>query len=565
MTMIIQNEGTVEAFGLRASRVAVPPSQDQPASDKPPPAGHTVEHVDGDLLQARVLARKHPGSPTALARLASSELSFGNRLSSSRAAQRVIQHDAVDAPALLIASQVLLAVGEIGSAEQALHKLLAADTSEGGARSGAAVLAARIAAHQGEPDKALELLTQSNNPAGSALKGTLLVQMGRYHDAIRVLREALSEVPDAPGTLCTLGYAYAAAGSIRKATRATTAAAALDPADRTAGLNLAALFLTQDRAPEAVVAIDRLTAYHPNDIRLVRAAAAALHASGDTARALRRLREMKVTKAARDATPAQREELQLDILLLDTPPMTRPAVFAAASAALKRCDYRSETIARVLASAAQTTEDLPTLEAAYAELRKHHNRTALLPVESQVSFLRLDFDRCLDAAVDWVHQEPFSVEAHITATYVLSLHAGNYQEAARVGCAGIRRGIRNDAVRNNVAFALAMDGKPDEAARVLPDPSECELALATAGLIEAARRNLDRAITMYEDCARRLRLRRHHDLADLVSMHRLFAEIMAGRTIPDDSLAGCANSAVGTDPRFAIVCSAIAREKSRRA
>ena len=148
--------------------------------------------------------------------------------------------------------------------------------------------------------------------------------------------------------------------------------------------------------------------------------------------------------------------------------MTRPAVFAAASAALKRCDYRSETIARVLASAAQTTEDLPTLEAAYTELRKHHNRTALLSVESQVSFLRLDFDRWLDAAVDWVHQEPFSVEAHITATYVLSLHAGNYQEAARVGCAGIRRGIRNDAVRNNVAFALAMDGKPDEAARVLP-------------------------------------------------------------------------------------------------
>ena len=110
-----------------------------------------------------------------------------------------------------------------------------------------------------------------------------------------------------------------------------------------------------------------------------------------------------------------------------------------------------------------------------------------------------------------------------------------------------------------------MDGKPDEAARVLPDPTECELALATAGLIEAVRGNLDRAIAMYEDCARRVRLRRNHDLADLVSMHRLFAEITAGRTIPDDSLAGCANSAVGTDPRFAIVCSAIAREKSRRA
>ena len=119
----------------------------------------------------------------------------------------------------------------------------------------------------------------------------------------------------APGTLCNLGYAYAAAGSVRKAIRATTAAAALDPADRTAGLNLAALLLSQDRAPEAVAAIDRLTAYHPDDIDLESAAAAVLLASGDTAGALRRLRRLKGTRAARDAAPARRDELRLDIAL----------------------------------------------------------------------------------------------------------------------------------------------------------------------------------------------------------------------------------------------------------
>ena len=128
------------------------------------------------------------------------------------------------------------------------------------------MLAARIAAHQGDPHEALELLSQSGTQAALALKGALFVQVGRYHDAIRVLREALRDVPDAPDALGALGFAYAAVGSIGKATRAMTAAAALDPTDRSAGLNLAALLISQDRAPDAVATVDRLIGYHPLDI-----------------------------------------------------------------------------------------------------------------------------------------------------------------------------------------------------------------------------------------------------------------------------------------------------------
>ena len=449
----------------------------------------------------------------------------------------------------------------VDSAHEALHELLAADTIGVGSRSAAAVLAARIAAHQGDPHEALELLSQCSTQAALSLKGVLLVQVDRYHDAIRVLREALGEVLDAPDALGALGFAYAAVGSLSKAARAMTAAAALDPTDRSAGLNLAASLISQDRASDAVAAIDRLIGYHPNDVGLERAAATALNVGGDTAGALRRLRRAKASRAARDASAARREELGLDILLLDTPSRTRPEVFAAAAAALRRCDYRSEVIARVLASTAQTTEDLPLLEAAYAELRKHHDTTALLFLESKVAFLRLEFDRCTEAAMEWTQHEPFSVDAHITATYMLSLHAGDYHQAAQVGRAGLRRGIHNDALRNNVAFALAMDAKPDEAARVLPDPSECEPTLATAGLIEMVRGNVDRGAAMYEDCARRLRDKGHHQLADLVSIHRILAEITTGRRISEDRLD---DRAASTDPDRAIAWSAVAREESRR-
>ena len=563
MTMTIQDERekAVAVLSPRANRVAVPPRQDPPLSVTGPLAEVTVEHVDGDLGQARVLSSKHPGSPTALARLASSELSFGHRDNASKAAQEVLKSDTVDAPALIVASQVLVALGEISSAEQALHTALAAATTDDGSRRAAAALAARVAAHQGEPEKTLELLAHSGGHAASALEGALLAQMGRYDDAIRVLRTALRDVPDAPGTLCSLGYAYAAAGSIRKAIRVTTAAAALAPADRSVGLNLAAMLLAQDKAPEAVAAINRLADHHPGDVRVELAAAAVQHTSGDRDGARRRLRRLKATKAARAAAPAQRGELELEILLLDTPPLTRSAAFAAASEALKRCDHSSERIAKVLASAAQSTEDLATLEAAYSELRKHHNRTTLLPVESRVAFLRFEFERCLDASVEWARLEPFSAAAHLAASYLLSLYAGDYKEAADVGLRGIRRGIRSAELHNNVAFALAMDAKPDKAAWILPDLSECELALATAGLIEIVRGDLDQGISMYEDCARRVRQDGGNDLADLVDMHRILAEIAAGRTIPEDRLAGFAKS-VSNDPRFAIVHGAITRERA---
>lgn len=563
MTMLL-NERPVEVFGLRAGRVGVPASQDHPTPDPDPPWDSTVEHVDGDLLQARTLACAHPDSPTAQARVASSEFSFGHRISALEAARRVLGHSTVDAPALMVAAQILVALGEIAAAQKALHKMLTAEVAGTGSRSAAAVLTARIAAHQGDPYEALELLSQTSTQAASALKGALFVQVGRYDDAIRVLREALSEVPDVPDALGSLGFAYAAVGSLGKATRAMTAAAALDPTDRSAGLNLAALLISQDRALDAAATIDRLIGYHPDDIGLKRSAAAAMHASGDTVGALRRLRKVRVSLAARNAADARREEIELDILLLDTPPMTQSQVFHAAAAALRRCGYRSEGIARSLATTARTTMDLPTLEAAYSELRKHHDTTALRFLESKVAFLRLEFDRCTEVAVEWARHEPFSADAHITATYMLSLSGGDYQQAVQVGRAGIRRGIRHDALCNNVAFALAMDAKPNEAARVLPDPSECEPALATAGLIEMVRGNFDRGVAMYEDCARRLRDKAHHELADLVSVHQILAEVATGRTIPEDRLASFADSAAVTDPGRAIVWDAVTREVTGR-
>lgn len=561
MTMTIQEDRILAPPNPAAARIVVPLSEDQQLQSPEiallpnPYSGQ----IDGDLLQARALADKFPGSPTALARLAVSEVSFGNRVSAWEAAKQVLENETIDAPALIAASQVAAGLGEVALADQGLRKVLEAPSVGNGAKRSAAVLAARFAVHQGWLDRALELLEDNESETGAALKGAVLAQVGRCHDAIRELRAALRSVPDSPSTLCNLGYAYAMAGSARKAIRATSAAAALAPADRTAGLNLAAFLLSQGETSEAVSAIDRLAAHHPGDIQLVLAAAAALHISGDAKGALKRLRRADTSRDIQEAAPAQKEELRLYIDLLTPPAKPRKEVFDRALEALERCDYRSEMIARLLANTAKTTADLPALESAYSELIERYDRPALLAVEQEVAFLRFEFDRSLKAAVEWVREEPFSAAAHIAATYLLCMYKGDYQEAARIGLAGIRRGIGDDVLRNNVAFALAMGGDPDGAERVLPDLSECDLALTTAGLIKAVRGDLEEGIALYEEGERRFREEGDLDLAGIIAIGKAFAILATGHKIPEGYLSGLA-SKKSTDPRFALVHIAITRE-----
>lgn len=565
MTMTIQENRLLAPPNPTAARVFVPSGEDQviQADDEARSLEHSLDPTDGDLLQARAFANRHPDSPTALARLAGSELGFGNRVSAGSAARNVLENDIIDAPALIVASQILVALGEISLAEKALRRVLEASDTGDGAKRAAKALTARIAAHQGRPEKALELLAGSDGGAGSAIKGAVLAQMGRCHDAIHELRSALRSVPDSPATLCSLGYAYAMAGSPRKAIRATSAAVALAPADRIAGLNLAAMLFSQDKTSEAVAAIDRLAAHHPGDVQLVLAAAAALHISGDAKAALKRLRRADTSRDMREAALAQKEELRLYIDLLKTPAKPRKEVFGRALEALERCDYHSEKIGRLLANAAQTTADLPALEAAYNALTERYDRSALLAVEQQVAFLHFEFDRSLEAAVERTREEPFSTDAHIAATYLLSMHKGDYQEAARIGQAGIRRGIGDDMLRNNVAFALAMGGDPDGAERVLPDPSECAIALTTAGLINAVRGDLEGGIALYEESEGKFREEGDHSLADIIAIGKAFAILAVGRKIPEDYLSGL-DGKKSTDPRFALVCSAITREANAR-
>ena len=96
---------------------------------------------------------------------------------------------------------------------------------------------------------------------------------------------------------------------------------------------------------------------------------------------------------------------------------------------------------------------------------------------------------------------------------------------------------------------------------MLPDLSGCDLALTTTGLIKAVRGDLGEGIALYEEGERRLRDKGDRDLADITATGKAFAMLAAGRKIPEDHLSRV-DRRESTDPRFALVRTAIMREAS---
>ena len=194
----------------------------------------------------------------------------------------------------------------------------------------------------------------------------------------------------------------------------------------------------KEQFTDVIGAIDRIASRRPDNLRLIRLQAAVQSQSGDTPGALRRLRRAMRTTAWTKAELTEREELQLDARLLSLflkqaaggqDRATREAV-----AALKRCGYRSLDIACFVADTTSSVSDLEVLERAYAELNGPHEEVSpLLGIESTIEYLRFDFDASTEAAVERARLQPCSETAQMRASYMLSMSAGDYEQAARIG------------------------------------------------------------------------------------------------------------------------------------
>lgn len=96
----------------------------------------------------------------------------------------------------------------------------------------------------------------------------------------------------------------------------------------------------------------------------------------------------------------------------------------------------------------------------------------------------------LDSAWKWLRDEPFSVMPAVLGSHVAAVALEDYRMSEEFARSALRANPRDFTLQNNLAFALASGGNPEEAQRVLSHVDESTLSerdriffLATNGLV----------------------------------------------------------------------------------
>ena len=78
------------------------------------------------------------------------------------------------------------------------------------------------------------------------------------------------------------------------------------------------------------------------------------------------------------------------------------------------------------------------------------------------------------------------------------------------------------------------------------------------------RGNISAGVEIYESFVQKMRSEGDHSLAELASLYQVLAEAASGQRITEDRLAVSPSSLRDTDPEFAVILNAIAREQANQ-
>jgi len=146
-----------------------------------------------------------------------------------------------------------------------------------------------------------------------------------------------------------------------------------------------------------------------------------------------------------------------------------------------------------------------------------------------------DWQRASRAGLDWLADQPFAQEAAQFTSYVASVGAQDWQAAEHAARTGLVANPGNDMLRNNLAFALANQGRPEEAQQQLDhvasaqlEPREHAVMGATRGLVLFRRGLASQGREAYEQAVTALAGLQQRDLAALANAFWAREEILAG-------------------------------------
>jgi tetratricopeptide (TPR) repeat protein len=491
----------------------------------------SAEATASFLITAAADAETHSESPVAWARLAQAAQSAGDTQAAGDAASMALRLGVTytSAPSVQAATIVLAGLNRIEELQQAIRDPRMSDLP--------LAVRARAGIAAGDLDYAFDQVADSQAPSDLPMRAWLHLERREFHDAVRTIRHAAQEGVTGPALLVNLGYAHAAIGNLHKAIRVTRQAAALAPADRTIGLNLAGYRRTLNDFEGALDEISRLAELGHLDVELGLAKADTLAAAGKEQEAFRVLTRLRTSVEWATASRVSRSELDANLALLRwfTNREKDEAALRSIQRALEDCDYQSLAIAAMLPNLMRKPAQAGELRRVVEKLAERHRAEDLFGLRTQLAVLEHDAENAVQFAAAWAKHDPLNPFAAAIAVHLLADLVGDYTQAAEVGVTAARRHPHHLLLINNTAYALALSGQATAAREMIAlagQDAETNVALtATRALADLVSGDMSSGVAGYQR-AQELALESGDDfLAQLVSFN-----------------AAMAMQAVGTDP-----------------
>jgi Flp pilus assembly protein TadD len=474
----------------------------------------------GFLIRARLLSEEHPKSATAQVRLAQAELAAGETALAIEAAERaaVLLRDVDDESAVIGAAQVFIWADAVDRAADVISRRPLTPLTK--------ILAARIAIAAERLDVADALLADLESRDALMTRGWVLVRLGRFEESVRVLRLALRQRLSS-AALTNLGYAYAALGARRKAVRVTKQARTLDPASQLVRFNLISFFVADGDFDEAIAEAHALQEYRPADLRPILAEAAVWATSGSLDKAHRLLRRARTSALWAAGSLIERSELEANLAFIEWQLRIKTLVEARSIVvqALERAEFKASGLSWMLPALMNTTTERDQLERLTQHLAEANPRERFHRLHVQLALLRCDFDQATQLAVNWAHSELFDSSAAGTAVYLLVEAKAAYQEAIDLGTKFLKRAPVARQLINNVAYALALSGRLEEARALLGriDATDNVYLIATRALVDILSGEWERGLREYDQAYELAQQSEDERLAQRVRLNRALA------------------------------------------
>lgn len=372
------------------------------------------------------------------------------------------------------------------------------------------------------PD-ALGALTSTDDPHADALRGYIYAVEGETQRAVHFLRQALRQHPTDANTALNLATAYWKLGSRKKAVTSALRATRLEPSRQDISVAYVELLVDNEQVEVASAEIKRLRRAGVVDCaRLLVVECKTALAKRETRFALTLMRR---ARAAAISEGEERLEAELDANL---------RVFEAAEAGKERAELWR--IARTCVS--ENPHNVAALRQFTSYSSRRHEAEALkdaiaaagtlaastrLEVEAKLAYIGCDFGLALDLSLQAVKEDLMNADACAQALLLEGWHLGDWKSAAKKARRWAPRVPLNDTLVNNVAYVMALGGMAQAALRVLdshPRRDDDYVPIATRGLAHLALGDLDAGMRWYRRAAEQADSLGHGDMSVLMALHQ---------------------------------------------